>query len=125
MPHQRALARRLGFKPGSLDYETTAQPTELLCTHKRLCTQIYNCLLESNPDLKYYFFKVVVMSDIAVAVARHYHGITWKCMLQIVHALFMSHSIIFEEENNRLPLPLIYTPWNGEAVHSLRIHFVF
>ena len=29
MPYQRALAYRLGFEPGSPDYETTALPTEL------------------------------------------------------------------------------------------------
>ena len=29
MPYQRALAHRLGFEPGSPDYETTALPTEL------------------------------------------------------------------------------------------------
>ena len=29
MPNQKALAHRLGFQPGSLEYETTALPTEL------------------------------------------------------------------------------------------------
>ena len=29
MPYQRALAHRLGFEPGSPDYETTALPTGL------------------------------------------------------------------------------------------------
>ena len=29
MPYQSALAHRLGFEPGSPDYETTALPTEL------------------------------------------------------------------------------------------------
>ena len=28
MPYQRALTHRLGFEPGSQDYETTALPTE-------------------------------------------------------------------------------------------------
>ena len=57
MPYQRALAHRLGFEPGSPDYETTALPTAL----SRLCHSVCVTGLWSSQFQEYsYLYNISV-----------------------------------------------------------------
>ena len=68
MPYQRALAHRLGFEPGSPDYETTALSTDelsriLRVLWKRLLTILDHRFEQYKPFMIYFVIYLLNMTN--------------------------------------------------------------